>query len=188
MKRKLIILVAAIGLAAFAAPSLASAAPALTMPANTLVPVGTELISRSNNFTARSSLGLFLCEEMTFNWELTKNNGEGLSGVGIGTGTTSGCGLEGGSEITVTDLTLQSIESTASGKGKLHFTVISDLPGVTCHYVTPAAGLTFTYGAESDSFTIPFQKMEASPAACRPGEIHATFTIETAAGGAATLD
>jgi hypothetical protein len=188
MAKKLSLAMAAIAaIAVFAIPATASAAPTVTMPAGTLVPVGTELTGTSTDAEITTSLGAIHCGTVHVNAELTKNNGTEVEAVGVGQGLATTCAFTAGEAITVTDVTLFKLSATAAAK-KLEFTLIADLGPVTCHFVTPAGGINFTYVSGSDTITIAEQKLTATPAACRPGEFQASFTIETTAGGAVILD
>jgi hypothetical protein len=179
MAKKLSLLMAAVAVIAFAVPAFASAS-SLTMPAGTLVPVGTKIVGTSTNTTTLTSLGLLSCNTVSVTGEVTANSGGSVAGIGIGTGNTSECFLSEEEAITITDITLESISSSTSGSGTIHFTFVADLPNnVVCHFVTKSAGASFNYVSGTDSLSIPAQKLEATPAACRPGEIEGTFTLET---------
>lgn len=188
MIRKLSGLVAAIAIVVFAVPAVANAA-ALTMPANTLVPVGTGVTLFSTNTTVVTSLGTISCAEVIINTEVDENTGAEWGAHGIGKEIAAGCKL-GTKEIEITELNTEQFFSVgAGGEGRLIFTFKADLPGVTCHYESTSLPATsFTYVAGTDTFTIPKQKLVATPAACKPGEISGSFTVETTAGGAVILD
>jgi hypothetical protein len=183
MIRKISVLMGAIAVVAFAVPAAANAA-ALTMPANALVPVGTGVTLFSTNTKVVTSLGAITCEEVIINTEVDENTGAEWGAHGIGKEIAAGCKVAG-VPIEITDLTTEQFFSVgAGGSGRLILTFKADLPGgVVCHFQSPALGTPFTYVAGSDKITIPKQKLEAAPAACRPAEMSGDFTVETTVGG-----
>jgi hypothetical protein len=162
-------------------------AAALTMSPGTLLSLGTTFVGTSNNFSVATSFGTLSCSQLSFTAEVTQNDGSTVHSLGLGQGSSGGCVLEGG-EVEFTDITLQSLDATAVGEASVYLTFEVDLPGVTCHFESKPAGTKATHVVGESKFTIPKQKLEATPAICRPGEIGGTFAVETEDGTSVTLD
>ena len=187
MAKKLMLLgMAVVAFAALALPAVASAAPALTEPAGTLVPKGATIVGTSTNSTTVTSAGTLTCAKVTVTGEVTENTGSSVKGVAKGEGKTEGCKL-GSSSLTITDPTLLAISSNTPGKGVVSLTFIADLFGIPCHFV--GNNLPFTYTSGSDSMSIAGTLTGTSGFPCpSSGSFSGTYTLETSNGTPLILD
>jgi len=178
MAKKLSLLLASIAVVAFAAPAFASAAPAVTDPPGVLLPPGA-LIQGTNigAVVTETSLGKISCETVDITGELTHNTGSTVRGIGAGAASATVCNV-GGKPVTITDITLVELHSSAVGKGTINVTFKADLPNnVTCHF--SSANMPFTYTAGTDIIKVKEGDLLGTPAACEPGKLTGEFTIET---------
>lgn len=176
--KKLSLLATAIAALALAVPALASAAPAWTMPAGTLLPVGTNVSATSSNLVIPTPVGTQKCQHTIITLQLSKNTGSSVAAAGVAAGTTKEC--------QVTDLTVPSLTSTTSGSGTLAITFEIDITAtVKCHL--SGAAVPFTYAPGSSSINV--KGALTGTGVCAGGSsISGDFAIETVKGGAVILD
>lgn len=175
-----------------AAPVSASAAPALTMPAGTLVPVGKQITGDSTNSVTVTPLGSLECFHVAINFQVTQNSGTWIGAwAPAGSGFASLCEL-GGRFIQINNIELSSFSSTVSGKGTADLAFVAHLPGeLTCHFKSAFPGTPVTYTAGSSSLHLAGE-LEANPEICgEAGEvaISGDFALSTwSSSGAVILD
>ena len=186
MAKMLSLLAALIALVAFAVPTFARAAPAVTDPPGTLLSPGALLQSTNiGSVTTETSLGNLTCGSMSLTTELTSNTGTTVNERGIGEGSATTCSV-GGKAVSVTDITLKEKHSATTGKGTLNLTFVVHFPFVTCHF--EVAVLPFIYNIATKIWKMIKGDLKGSPAACEPGFFTGEFEIETDGGGSVILD
>jgi len=180
MLKKPALLFAALAVIALAAPAVSSAAK-LTMPANTLVPVGTEITGESTNTELETEFGTISCANVTFTDEVTANNGSNFEAEPVGEGTTAECFLGNEVLITVTHFTFR-FWSSGPHAGELTWTWILDLPGgIECHY---HGFIAWFYITGASSF---HHEGELEGGVCGGGFIEGDFSLSTTGGGGAVI-
>jgi len=187
MAKKFSLLLASMAMAAFAAPSIGSAAPALTDPPGTLVAPGA-LLQATNvgNVTVHSSLGVISCTTVGMTGELISNTGSTTTSIGVGLGFAGPCGV-GPKSVKLTDITLKHVHCSIIGICTTNILFVVHLPaGVTCNYESPNMSATYTSGG--DVIKVTNGDLKGTPAACEPGLLNGQFTIETDGGGSITFD
>jgi len=186
MAKKFGLLVTAIAVIAFAVPALASASTGVTQGGSLLSP-GTVLKGSSTNTTTTTTLGTLKCATVGVSAELKKNSAaEGVEAVGNGETSTSTCTL-GSTPITIKNITLSKLSSTAgesgTGKATLSFEAVLSA-SLTCKYVGTEDTLTYTSEGSSIKFSnIP---LTATPAACGTAKLSGDFAL-TAGGSAVAV-
>lgn len=185
MIKKLSLALVAVAVIAFAVPAFASAT-AMTLPAGTLVPVGTATSWTSHNLVVKTNMGgNVACVEVVLDAKITKNNGVTVEGVDNGGSFAKEC-FFAGKNIEVTMPTLRSFVSGAGGKGTVSIIFVADLPGgFKCTYEETAMPYTFTVGASTLKMA---GALKVTPAACGTATLEAEFTVEKTGGGFIILD
>ena len=184
MARKAALLLAAIALAGFAAPTGAIGAPSVTIFPGVLSATGSRLLMTSTNAKTQTSLGNITCSSMSMTLTLTENTGTSVKGTGLGAGESFICNM--GKPATVTDITMTSLTSTVANSGNVTITFKADLVGgIECHFSSASAPFTYTSGTNIVKFTNA--DLVGTPAACEPGFLSGEFAI-TSAGTSVILD
>ncbi len=178
MARKFSLFLAAVAVAAFAAPALASAAPEITIN-GVRAPTGSQISGSSTNTVWKTEFGDFTCGTVAFSGEITANTGSTMAAKGTAPMTASSCFFKGTTPFSVEDATLLSLHSATAGKGTVSLTYRAVETGLTCHYSNTA--LPFTYPASRNTLTIKGE-LTASPAECGNTSIESTFTISSPGG------
>jgi hypothetical protein len=190
MAKKLILLAMAIGaIAALAAPAMAGASQ-ITFPAGTAAPVGTVITGTSSNTVTVTPLGNLTCASVVVKATITKNSGgTAAAKAEAGASSSSTCFL-GKNAISVTNITLKSLESTTSGVGKAVLSFEADLPGgLTCHFESAGAANNVSYTAGTSNLHLA-GGLVGSPEICgEEGEVSISgdFAL-TAESSAVVLD
>jgi len=183
MRLKLIALLAAVAVGAFAAPAGAGASTGLTEK-GVLLPIGSTITGGNvGSITTTSELlGDTVCEMMMFNLELNQNSAAtGFTALGTPTGSMSGC-VWNSMAVKATNVIVVSLSSpsSSSGAGKASFSYEIDYPKLTCKYT--ASGVTFTYTAGTDVITFSDAPLAVSPEGCGPTTFDGAITLSTPSG------
>jgi hypothetical protein len=183
MIKKLSLLLAAVAVLAFAAPSMASAS-AVTFPAGTLLATGNPLELTGTNILFTSSItGEIGCEKLNLIGTLTKNNGTEVEGSGVAEKPVQEkCKTTEGAAVTITNWTTTKFLLTTTGNGTINFDAVVDEPPLTCTVV--GTNVPFTYAVGGDN--VAFNKaggITVSPAGCGTLKLDGSFTVETKISG-----
>jgi len=172
---------------ALMAPAIAGAVPQVTDATGNLLPPGSLITASSTNAVMQGSLGNLGCSSVTVDGELVQNNGASFAMVGVGEGTASTCRL-GKKALAWTDITLESLVSTAPGQGTLDLSFGVDAPELSCNFSAEEA--PFTYSPSGDSIHLTEVHLTPTPEACALLGIYTSgdFTLSRTAGGAVALD
>jgi hypothetical protein len=187
MSRRVVLFVMAVATLGLAAPAMASAAPVLTMPATTLVPLGTGITATSSDWALTEKGRSFPCEK---NVELRGRVGTNSTANGVllesaGVATTDHCGWRGANFFLFEDMTLHELVIKESGKGTatLSFTIAAGESG--CTWTAKNAPFTYTAGTSTIKFNAV--TMEPLPLICASNVLDADFTLETTAPGSGPI-
>jgi hypothetical protein len=161
------LLVGLMAMAFVALPAMASAAPQLTSPKGTTVPVGTTLTATSTNATTvLTGIGTLECEEVVVHGIVIENSGTSVL-VGMdetGPDSASGCILSGVGPVAIGP-TLTSISLTGSSK--------------TASFSFSGSGLTES-STSTVSYTSPATSIhvEGPVTGTAPGTFSGDFTVK----------
>lgn len=187
MAKKLSLLLAAVAVAALAAPPFASAV-GVTDGKGKLLPVGTVIVGKSKSRVLETGFGKVTCESWVQRIKLTKNTTESVQGVGVGEGEVKGCKLgtgEKSSEVKFTDPTLIGFSWTLFSGVSITETFIAHFPKLTCHF-EGAAGVSVTFGG--GHLTIGPANLKGTPSGCGQGLLTDTTSFEQSGGGTVVFD
>jgi hypothetical protein len=189
MVKRLSICLAIFGLLASIGPTLASATKA-TLPAGTLMPVGTVFMGTGSDVTFQSNLlGAITCSTLNLNFGLTKNDGTTVEAEGAATLTPTQSGCKNGTKaVIVTQFTPVNITSTTSGSLTFSFSATVDIASLSCSMTGTKVPGTFTPGTNVIKFSSA-GSVSATPAACGTSKLSGEFTLEkTLTSTAVNLD
>jgi hypothetical protein len=184
MKKKLSLLLAAVAVLAFAAPSFASAAETgLTMPEGTLVSPGTIITFTNIGPWKKTSekLGTITCENVMLAAKLSVNSKTEVKATEAGASeqTATTC-LRGGAELKVFGIQLKEVKTNGGGTGtiSLAYKVELNPGGTVCSF--EGTNMVFTYIPGSDTIKIEKGSMSVTPAACgKSSALDVEFTMTT---------
>lgn len=189
MIKKLAMLVMALAaFTALAAPGFASAAELKESGSLVSVPNTIQLTSGTNVFASNSletetELGTLKCQQITLTGELTQNSSGVVKG-GNGTGTTSGCTLEG-EPFTVAEIAINSIEASSKGN-TASFSFVAEFFGGSLVCKWGGTG-NFTYTSGSSEATLGATALTPNEEVCGNASIAGKLKLETTNGTALNL-
>ena len=156
---------------AVALPAVASAAR-LEQPVGTLMPVGSLITAKSQNFVFHTSWGNLTCNELVLQSKVIQNDGASVQGVWGGPGAAKSCFINGTQEMLVTpELTSLNLSGPQRGTAGLEITM--QLPKATCHLKSSSLAVTYSSGSSVLSISGP---MEVTPA-CGPMTIQGSYSL-----------
>lgn len=171
-------LITAVAFVALAVPIGASAKTPTLFDHTGQLPVGEKFLTTSPNVVLTTGFGNTQCAQVTITGKVTQNASGTVKAVSEGVGFGTNCSL-GGKPIPVTDFTVAELHTGVAGSGTINITFKSTYPGETVCHFSAVVPFTYTAGVTNDTIQITKGDMTGSPAACEPGLLSATFTLET---------
>jgi hypothetical protein len=187
LKQRIGALLAAFVVLAFAAPAWAGASQ-LTSSAGKLTPVGTAVTLTGTSVVFQSSTwGKWECARLTLSGTVTKNSSAEIEASANNTNPpTENCRLGARSAI-ITSFNLTKLFSSGTGhSGTASFVAKIDI-GAELVCTTTGTNVPFTYTAGGSSIVFK-EGAGVAGGACGTSKLSGTFLLETAAGGALTID
>jgi hypothetical protein len=193
MAKKLSVLLAVVGVLAFAIPAVAGANPPLTeFGGSAVVPVGSAATATSANLTLDSAVGTVSCKNFVIKGKVTKNeqtSGTAAESTGNGETAATGCATEG-TPITITKIVLASLKTgttlgfaTGTGAASISFTLTVPALGA-CKVTGTNVPVTYSTTTMTNKFTFTNATLAVSPTSCGPITLSADFlTTTTSSGG-----
>jgi hypothetical protein len=178
MAKKLSLLLTAVAVLAFAAPSFAAAETGLTMPEGTLVPTGTIITGTSMGVvkTTSEKLGTIECQNVMVEAKVTANSGTTVKAEEGGTSTATTC-TRAGASVSVENIHLTELHTEGGGTGTASASFDVKLSEkLTCHFVgTNDVG---TYSG--NTINVEKGKLTVTPASCgESASLDGDFTLST---------
>lgn len=189
MGKKLILVgMSLAAMAALALPAVASASPELNDESGS-VEVGAAITGTSTNaLTTNTALGTLECDHVLISGEVTANSKGVVEGIGTG-GDTTTCNA-GPAEMTVTEPTLNHIETSAEGENNLSMSFIADVGPFECEF---KGGGTFSYETGTGNNDLHISNVVLTTdevCAAEEGDtiFEGDFALTTEAGGEIWID
>jgi hypothetical protein len=179
MIKKMMLLVAAVGvLAAFAVPAAASAAPLLVNSKGAAVSKVTITQDPSALVKTVTSAGTLGCETIDVTAALSKDTE--TEAVGSGSGSAGNCKVNGSVPATITSITASSLILKSNTTGTAKFSFLYDVPlgGLSGCTLTGTVGLTYAHKTNTVSIGTPNTLTGSGTGCPTSGTITGSFVLE----------
>lgn len=176
MAKKVILLISAVAVLAFAVPANAAAATEVTQSAGVTAKVGTAFTATGSDFIVTSDLlGEITCEKLNFTGKLTTNDGTEFAGVGDGGFTTSNC-FNGKNSVSVTKFEVMNLTSKETGSVVMSFVTTMDIGTLSCTFTGANVPGKYTFGSNTITFSSASGIKGSS--GCGTANLDTSFAIE----------